>query len=86
VSRDQARRAAGDGYLWADLIGLRAETPGGEVLGTVREIIRAGETDVLVVRADDSKSELLLPAIGSVVREVDVPGSRIVVVPQEVLE
>jgi 16S rRNA processing protein RimM len=86
VSRDQARRAAGEGYLWADLLGLRAETPGGEALGTVREIIRAGETDVLVVRADDSKGELLLPAIGSVVREVDLPGGRIVVVPQETLE
>jgi 16S rRNA processing protein RimM len=86
VSRAEARRAAKGAYLWADLLGLRAETPEGRSLGRVSEVIRAGETDVLVVRADGSREELLLPAIASVVREVDVAGGRIVVVPQEVLE
>jgi 16S rRNA processing protein RimM len=85
VSRAEARRAAKDAYLWADLLGLRAETPEGKALGTVSEVIRAGETDVLVVRADGSREELLLPAIASVVREVDIAAGRIVVVPQEVL-
>ena len=86
VSRAEARRAAKGAYLWADLLGLRAETPEGGSLGTVSEVIRAGETDVLVVRAEGSRAELLLPAIASVVREVDIAGGRIVVVPQEVLE
>jgi 16S rRNA processing protein RimM len=85
VSRAEARRAAKDAYLWADLLGLRAETPDGKLLGVVSEVIRAGETDVLVVRGDSSREELLFPAIASVVREVDVAGGRIVVVPQEVL-
>jgi len=86
VSRAEARRAAKGAHLWADLLGLRAETPDGRSLGTVSEVIRAGETDVLVVRAEGSREELLLPAIASVVREIDVAGGRIVVVPQEVLE
>ena len=64
---------------------LRAETPDGRSLGTVSEMIRAGETDVLVVRPEGSREELLFPAIASVVREVDVAGGRIVVVPQEIL-
>ena len=85
VSRAEARRAAKDAYLWADLLGLRAETPEGTALGVVSEVLRAGETDVLVVRADGSREELMLPAIASVVREVDIAGGRIVVVPQEVL-
>ena len=85
VSRAEARRAAKDAYLWADLLGLRAETPEGRSLGLVREVLRAGETDVLVVRADGSREELMFPAIASVVREVDIAGGRIVVVPQEVL-
>src|SRR5437762_8653130 len=85
VSRAEARRAAKDAYLWADLLGLRAETPEGTALGVVSEVLRAGETDVLVVRADGSREELMLPAIASVVREVDITGGRIVVVPQEVL-
>ena len=85
VSRAEARRAAKDAYLWADLLGLRAETPEGKSLGIVSEVIRAGETDVLVVRAEGSREDLLFPAIASVVREVDIAGGRIVVVPQEVL-
>jgi 16S rRNA processing protein RimM len=86
VPRAEARRAAKDGYLWADLLGLRAETPDGKPLGTVSEVLRAGETDVLVVRDEGSRGELLVPAIASVVREVDVAAGRIVIVPQEVLE
>jgi 16S rRNA processing protein RimM len=86
VPRAEARRAAKDGYLWADLLGLRAESSDGTTLGTVSEVIRAGETDVLVVRAEGSRQERLFPAIASVVREIDIAGGRIVVVPQETLE
>lgn len=85
VSRAEARRAAKDAYLWADLLGLRAEMPDGTALGLVSEVLRAGETDVLVVRAEGSREEMMFPAIASVVREVDIAGGRIVVVPQEVL-
>ena len=85
VSRDEARRAAKDAYLWVDLLGLRAETPEGKQLGVVSEVLRAGETDVLVVRGEGSGAEFMFPAIASVVREVDIPGGRVVVVPQEVL-
>jgi len=84
VSVDEARRATKGSYLWADLVGLRAETPAGEPIGTVRDIIRAGETDVLVLGRERG-GELLVPAIASVVREVDVAGGRVVVAPQEEL-
>jgi 16S rRNA processing protein RimM len=82
VSRDDSRRAVGDAYLWADLIGLRASDPAGADLGVVSEMIRAGETDVVVI-SRDTGDDLLVPAIASVIREVDVPGGRIVVAPQE---
>ena len=85
VSREAARSAAKGAYLWADLIGLVAETPDGVRLGTVREMIRAGETDVLVVRDEGSAQEVLLPTLESVVREIDLAAGRIVVVPQELL-
>jgi 16S rRNA processing protein RimM len=81
VTRSEARRAAGRAHLWADLIGLRAVDPDGTELGTLSEVIRAGETDVLVISS--AGPELLVPALESVVREVDVAGGRIVVVPQE---
>jgi len=84
VAVEEARRATKGSYLWADLVGLRAETPAGEPIGDVCDIIRAGETDVLVVSRAQG-GELLVPAIASVVREVDVAGGRVVVVPQEEL-
>lgn len=84
VSVDEARRALKGKYLWADLVGLRAENPEGERIGEVREIIRAGETDVLVLRRE-AGGDLLVPAIASVVREVDVAGGRVVVTPLEEL-
>jgi 16S rRNA processing protein RimM len=83
VSRDQARKAAGRAFLWSDLVGLAVVTPDGRRLGAVAEIIRAGATDVLVVRGD--AGEVLLPALESVIREVDVAAGRIVAVPQEEL-
>ena len=84
VSVEEARRATTGSYLWADLVGLRAETPAGASIGIVRDILRAGETDVLVVGRERG-GELLVPAIASVVREVDVAGGRVVVAPQEEL-
>lgn len=79
VSRAEAR--TGDGHLWSDLIGMHVTTPDGVPLGEVADVLRAGGADVLVVR--DGEREVLLPALESVIREVDREGRRIVAVPQE---
>ena len=84
VSRDEARAAAGGAYLWADLLGLQAQAPDGTLIGELREVLRAGETDVLVIRRIEG-GDLLVPALASVVREVDLAARRIVIVPQEEL-
>ena len=84
VATAEARRATAGSYLWADLLGLRAESPSGETIGTVSDVLRAGEADVLVL-AREIGGELLVPAIASVVRAVDIPGGRVVIVPQEEL-
>ena len=84
VSREEARRATQGAYLWADLVGLVAVTPAGAPLGVVKDLIRAGQTDVLVV-VDGAGRETLLPMLESVVRSVDVPNGRIVLAPQEEL-
>jgi len=84
VSRSEARRAVGrNSLLWADLVGLRVITPDGAELGIVRELLRAGGADVLVVVSEGR--EILLPMIDSVVRDIDVKGGTIVATPQEEL-
>jgi 16S rRNA processing protein RimM len=86
VDRDRSRAQIAPGlFLWADLVGVAVETPDGARLGTVRDLLRAGGADVLVVDGD-AGTELLLPMIESVVRSIDVAARRIVVVPQEHLE
>jgi len=75
VSRDEAR--SGEGHLWADLIGKRVVTPEGAALGEVRDVLRAGGADVLVVQGE---REILLPMLESVIRHI---GETIVAVPQE---
>jgi 16S rRNA processing protein RimM len=86
VSRAEARKAVGPGaILWADLVGLAVEDPEGHALGTVRDLIRAGGADVLVV-TDDAGRELLLPMLDTVVRSVDTAAGRIVARPLEGLE
>ncbi len=76
-------REVASGYLWADLVGLRVEDEAGGPLGTLAEVLRpGGGVDVFVVR-DAAGTELLLPAIESVVRMIDVAAGRVVVRPQE---
>lgn len=82
VARTESRRATVGAYLWADLLGVQVETPQGVALGVVRDLLRAGENDVLVI-ADEAGRERLLPMLESVVKVVDVDNGRIVAVPQE---
>jgi 16S rRNA processing protein RimM len=84
VPRSESRRATSGAYLWADILGANVETPEGARLGTVRELLRAGENDVLVV-TDESGRERLLPMLESVVKVVDVDAGRIVALPPEEL-
>src|SRR5206468_10024785 len=65
VTREHSRaRIAPGSFLWADLVGITVETPDGLRLGTVRDLLRAGGADILIVDGDGA--ELLLPMIEGV--------------------
>ena len=85
VSREESRRAIKGAFLWADLVGLAVVSEDGADLGVVRDLLRAGSHDVLVV-ADAAGTETLHPMIDSVVRSVDLDARRIVIRPQEPFE
>jgi 16S rRNA processing protein RimM len=63
-------------YFYWQILGLQVVTEEGRVLGTVEEIIETGANDVYIVRAPD-QPEILLPAIQSVVRQVDLAAGQI---------
>jgi 16S rRNA processing protein RimM len=62
-----------------ELLGLKVFTVEGAYLGEVTEIFPTGSNDVYVVR--DGPRETLIPAIRDVVREIDLPGQRMVIDP-----
>ena len=67
----------GEFFDW-QLEGCEAVTVGGEMLGTVKELMRTGGTEILVVEGD---REYLIPFAESICTEVDVENKRIVVDP-----
>ena len=68
---------AGEYYVH-DLVGLDVVTTDGERLGRLAEVLRTGANDVYIVRRKGER-DLLLPAIGDVIAEVDLDGGRMVV-------
>lgn len=55
---------------------------GAESIGTVNSVLKTGGTEILVV-ADESGNERLIPLVDSIVVEIDAVGKTIVVDPPE---
>jgi 16S rRNA processing protein RimM len=68
-----------ESYFIHELVGLRVVTNEGRDLGVVVEVMQMGASDVYVVRGE--AREVLIPAIGEVVDEIDVAGGVIRITP-----
>jgi 16S rRNA processing protein RimM len=78
-------QALGEGsYYHHQLRGLRAEDERGHLVGTVEEILTAGEAPVLVVRGP--RGETMVPLAESFIRSVDLAAGRVVVVVPELVD
>ncbi len=77
---DAVELESGEFFDW-QLEGCVVEIPDGEVIGTVRELMRTGGTELLVV-AGDTK-EYLIPFAESICVEVDIESKRIKIDPPE---
>jgi len=66
---------------WLDIIGMSVYGTDQEYLGRITGIIETGANDVYVVETPEGYpvEEILIPAIASVVLQVDVPRKRMVV-------
>jgi 16S rRNA processing protein RimM len=58
-------------YYWFDLIGLSVHTDDNRYIGRLDSIIETGSNDVYVVK-DENGTETLIPALVSVVLDVDL--------------
>jgi 16S rRNA processing protein RimM len=64
------------------LIGLRAESIDGELIGEVLRVDHAPASDLLVVRLADGRTGLV-PFVRAIVPTVDVAGGRVVLTPPD---
>lgn len=59
-------------YYWVDIIGLPVYTMENVCIGRVKSILPTGSNDVYVVYNAETAEEILIPAINSVVRDIDL--------------
>ena len=78
VTRENAVKLEKDEYFIADIVGSEVADEEGEVLGTLKDVMRTGANDVYVVENKEGK-ELLFPAIKQCVLNVDVENKKITV-------
>ena len=64
-------------YYRFQIVGMDVVDTEGAPLGRIEEVLETGANDVYIVH--DAESELLIPAIDSVIQDVDIDANRMVV-------
>lgn len=77
IHHSQVRPLPEGQYYHFQLIGLEVWTTQGELLGNIAEILTSESNDNYVVRG--AKGEVLIPAIGDVVKSIDLDRGRITI-------
>lgn len=78
IDRSDAVELPEDSYFIVDLIGIKVYTDEGEALGDIIDVFPTGANDVYVVKNELGK-QVLLPAIGDVIKNVDIKNKKMVV-------
>lgn len=68
-------------YYIHDLIGLRVESPAGQHLGTITDILTTGANDVYLIREAASGRDVMVPAVKEMVKRVDIPAGIMIIDP-----
>ncbi len=86
IDRENAVKLPKDSFFITDLLGLSVYDEKGTLLGKLKDVIQTGSNDVYVVR-DEAGTEILIPALKSVVKEVLLDAGRIsVILPKGLLD
>jgi 16S rRNA processing protein RimM len=80
LSREQIGDLPEGRYYIEDLIDIAVFDLAGAPLGRLAEVLPTGGNDVYVVR-EEGRKDLLLPALKTVIREIDLGGRRMAVNP-----
>ena len=79
IDRKNAVKLPEDTYFIIDLLGIEVFTEEGNLfLGKIVDVFPTGSNDVYVVK-DELGKQILLPAIGEVIKNVDIPNKKMIV-------
>lgn len=78
IDRSDAVELPEDSYFIIDLIGVEVITDKGENIGNIIDVFSTGANDVYVVKNELGK-QVLLPAIGDVIKNVDIKNKKMIV-------
>lgn len=78
IDRKDAVELPKDSYFIVDLIGMEVWSDEKELLGNLTDVFPTGSNDVYVVK-DNLGKQILLPAIGDVIKSVDVKNKKMIV-------
>ncbi len=86
VSREDAVKLPEGRYFISDLIGLVVVDESRGDLGTIKDIINSGASDIIIVKRK-GKNELLIPYLNAIVKSVDLSSGKMdVVLPEGLYE
>lgn len=79
VHRDDEEKLPDDTYYIVDLIGLHVISDDGIELGILKDVfpVPSGSHDIYVV--ETGEKDILLPAIGEVIKEIDIENQKMIV-------
>lgn len=86
IERKDALQLQENEYYISDLYGMKISTQEGRELGTLIDILYTGSNDVYVVENEETKKQILLPAIHQVIKQVDIEKNVMIVSLLEGLE
>ena len=78
IDRKNAVKLPKNTYFIIDLIGIEVFTEENLFLGKIVDVFPTGSNDVYVVK-DELGKQILLPAIGEVIKNVDIPNKKMIV-------
>lgn len=78
IDRKDAVKLPEDSYFIVDLIGIKVFTDNNEELGNIVDVYPTGANDIYVVK-DELGKQVLLPAIGEVIKNVDIENKKMIV-------
>ncbi len=78
IDRKDAVELPEDSYFIIDLIGITVFSDNDEELGNIVDVYSTGANDIYVVKNQLGK-QVLLPAIGEVIKDVDIQNKKMIV-------